>query len=258
MRTTEQPEKTLYLVATVMLVVLSWIVLSAFTLPSLRTGAGKAVNAYLVIANGRTQTEFFPARYMPQIQQLPGVESAAWFTIAGFFCSGEELGQHQPITINAYAGDIDTVFRSNGVNVNPTDMSAWRATENGILVGEKIAKRCGFTAGMTVSPNNMFGGGEIPLTIIAIIPADDDGFNYPYGHYDYLNRFMPTPYRDHVPRAVVYPSDPAQLDALALRPAYAGTDRHRLAVAAGRAHCRGPPAGRAAVPRQHPPHPCRW
>jgi len=217
MRATEQPEKMLYLLATVILVVLSWIVLSAFTLPSLRSGAGKAVDAYLVIANGRTQTEFFPARYMPQIQQLPGVKSVAWLTIAGFFCSGEELGQHQPITINAYAGDIDAVFRSYGVNVNSTDMSMWRATENGILVGEKIAKRCGFTAGITISPNNLFGGGEIPLTIIAVIPEDDDGFRYPYGHYDYINRFMPDTYRDQAIRALVYPSDPTQLDALALR-----------------------------------------
>jgi len=219
-RTTEQPEKTLYLVAAVTLVVLSWIVLSAFTLPSLRSGAGKAVDAYLAIANGRTQTGFFPVRYIPQIQQLPGVESVAWFTVVAFLCGDEAnqpLGKHQPISINAYAGDVDAMFRSYGVNVNSTDMSMWSATENGILVGEKIANRCGFTAGITISPNNLFGGGEIPLTIIAVIPEDDDGFRYPYGHYDYINRFMPDTYRDQAIRALVYPSDPTQLDALALR-----------------------------------------
>jgi len=85
-------------------------------------------------------------------------------------------------------GDVDQSLLSQGIS--ETDLAAWHATENGVLVGADIAKRCGLLPGTTVSPR-LLSGNDIPLQVIAMFPERDGrADDRVYVHYDYANRFM--------------------------------------------------------------------
>jgi len=86
MRLREQPTKMLYLAITLAAGVLTWLVLSAFASPRLLSEAGSAVNARLSIYNGRVKFSRYPLRYIPRIQQIPGVDGITWLNIVSYPC----------------------------------------------------------------------------------------------------------------------------------------------------------------------------
>jgi len=211
MRMTEQPAQMLHLAVTLAVVVLAWMVLSALAVPFLVSSVGQALDARLHVENARGNDRPFPLRYMQRIGQMPGVERVRWSTLGAFFCAD---GSRRPVSINAYGGEIGGMFRGE---ISNDDLAVWQTTENGLLVGAELARRCGFTPGMALSPDNPFGRGEIPLKIIAIL-HDRDGLpsQLAYGHYNYVNRFVPTQLHDQVTIGTVYGTDTARLDRLAL------------------------------------------
>jgi len=209
-RLTEQPVKMLYLVMTLATVVLAWIVLSAFASPALLSSS-KTIKSELGLANGRAQNTSFPLRYIPRIQQIPGVGKMEWMTMAAFFCAD---GSGTTVTVTGWGGDIDDDLREQGVS--EADLATWHATENGVLVGAEISRQCGLGKGLTITPNNIFGEGELPLYVVAVFPEGDTRDNSVNAHYDYINRLMQgplgAPERDMVIRAMVTVTDPSRLD----------------------------------------------
>jgi len=175
-RLTEQPAKMLYLVFTLTVVILAWMVLSAFTSPSLLSNS-KAIKSELMIGNGRAQNITFPVRYIPHIQQIPGVGDMRWFTGAAFFCA-----------VTGWDGDINDKLREQGASA--TDLETWHDTENGVMVGSDISRQCGLTQGTTISPDNIYGHGELPLYVVALLPEREGRDLRVVAHYDYINRFM--------------------------------------------------------------------
>jgi len=213
LRLTEQSKKMWYLATTLATVVLAWIVLSTFSSPSLLSSS-KAIEARLVIDNARVRAEF-PVRYISRIQQIPGADDMYWSTGAAFFCSD---GSGTTVTVYGWDGNYDGELRKKGAS--ETDIAAWHATGNGALVGPTTAKHCGLPAGVTVSPDNIFGNGELPLHVVAVLP--ERGGRYDLGvhaHYDYINGMMDgnlgTPVRDMVARAIVNVANPSKLDQIA-------------------------------------------
>jgi len=214
-RLSEQRAKLLYLVAILSVVVLAWMVLSAFASPSLLSAAGNTIKAELELANARAQNDPFPVHYMPRIKQMPGVASIDWFTMTAFFCAD---GSGKTVSVTGLDGDVEHQLRERGIN--EADLAAWNNAGNGILVGPQIARQCNLIPGTTISPANLFGTGEIPFQVIAILP-ERGGFsdNAVNGHYAHVNRFMDGPlgtgFRDKVIRARVRVHDPARLSQLA-------------------------------------------
>jgi len=213
-RLTEQPAKMLYLAATLAALILAWIVFSAFASPSLLSNS-KAIKSELGLFNGRAQNTPFPAHYIPRIQQMPGVDDIRWFTMAAFFCAD---GSGTTVTVTARDGDHDDEFRAHGVS--ETDLEIWHNTENGVLVGAETAKKCGLTQGTTIAPNNIFGNGELPLHVVAVLPKQG-GFN-DFGvnaHYYYINRFLDgnigSTFRDAVVRAIINVKNPVDINKIA-------------------------------------------
>jgi len=214
LRLTEQPVKMLYLAITLAAALLAWIVLSAFASPSLLSNS-KLIEAKISVLNARAISAGLPLRYIPRIQQIPGIDSIYWVTTAAFFCADDS---GTTITVFGWDGDYDSELRKKGAS--ETDIAAWHATENGILVGSETARQCGLSPGLTISPDNIFGTSEIPLHVIAVLPErggrDDRGV---HTHYGYINRMMDgnlgTARRDTVAVVTVIVKDPAKLDQLA-------------------------------------------
>jgi len=199
----------LYLALTLATGVLAWIVLSVFASPSLLSNS-KAIKPELVLANGRAKHVPFPVRYIPRIQQIPEVDKLHWHSLAAFFCAD---GSGTTVGVTGWGGDIEDELRQQGASV--TDLATWHHTENGILVGSKISRQCGLTQGSTISPDNIFGRGELPLYVVAVLPDLGGRNNSVHAHYGYINRFMEghlgTPMRDMVMRVIVNITDPSKL-----------------------------------------------
>lgn len=211
-RLADQPARIAYLVATLAIAVLAWIVLSAFAAPFLASRAGTAINAELSIANARVQSSAFPLRHVQHIAQMRGVASVAYQTLAGFQCrDGRGL-----VTINAYGGNgVPAWLRSQGAS--EAEVAAWAGTRNGLLIGAEIAEKCGLKAGMSLSPRDVLSGAEIPVSIVGVLPQNRGTIadQAAYGHYEYVNQLLPEPMRDQVMRARVTGEDPLQLSRLA-------------------------------------------
>jgi len=211
-RLAEQPAKMLYLLFTLAAVVLAWIVLSAFASPSLLSNS-RVVESRVVISNARTQHTEFPLRYIPRIQQIPEVEDMYWFTATAFFCAD---GSKTTVTVVGWDGDIDDELRKQGASA--ADLVTWHDTENGVLVGSEISKQCGLAQGITISPDNIFGRGDIPLHVVAVLPEREGRNTQVHAHYRYINRLMDgnlgRGVHDMVFRAIVTATDPSRLDQL--------------------------------------------
>jgi len=213
-RLTEKPAKMLYLAITLATAILAWVVLSVFAAPTLLSNS-KVIEARLVVANGRVQNTRFPLHYIPRIQKIRGTDDMHWFTMAAFFC-GNDSGT--TVTVYGWDGHYDDELRKKGAS--EADIAMWRAAENSALVGPSTAIQCGLPSGVTVSPDNIYGDGELPLHVVAVLP--ERGGRYDLGvnaHYDYVNRFMGgklgTPSRDTVAVAIVNVKDPSKLDQIA-------------------------------------------
>lgn len=211
-RLADQLARIAYLVATLAIAVLAWIVLSAFAAPFLASRAGAAINAELSIANARVQSSAFPLRHVQHIAQMRGVASVAYQTLAGFQCrDGRGL-----VTINAYGGNgVPAWLRSQGAS--EAEVAAWGDTRNGLLIGAEIAEKCGLKAGMSLSPRDVLSGVEIPVSIVGVLPQNRGTIadQAAYGHYEYVNQLLPEPMRDQVMRARVTGEDPLRLSQLA-------------------------------------------
>jgi len=212
MRLSEQPAKILYLTVMLAAGVLSWMVLSAFASPALLSGAGDVVDSRLFVGNARVQYGKFPLHYIPRIRRVPGVDHVAWMTSTSFYCAD---GSRKSVTVIGVAKYDDRRFLDNGIS--ETDLTAWKNTENGLLVGPETAKRCSLIPGMTISPQNLHGKGEIPLRIIAVLSEEGGPIDrMTYGHYDYVNRLMPEKKQNQVKHAIVTVRDPAAMDQVAV------------------------------------------
>jgi len=213
-RLTEQPAKMLYLAFTLAAVILAWIVLSAFASPSLVSGSN-VIKSKLMVGNGRAQNTRFPLRYIPRLQQIPGIGNMHWLTMAAFFCAD---GSGTTVTVSGWGGHYDDELREKGVS--ETDLAAWHATENGVLVGQDVSRQCGLTPGLTITPDNIFGSGEIPLYVVALLPERESRDTSVNAHYDYVNRLMEgdlgSRERDTVVRAFINIPDPSRVDKVAL------------------------------------------
>lgn len=211
-RMAEQPARMVYLVATLSIAVLAWVVLSAFAAPFLASRAGVAINAELSIANARVQSNPFPLRHVLKIAQMQGVAGVSYQTLAAFQCrEGRGL-----VTINAYGGSgVLPWLRSQGAN--ESDLAAWTETRNGLLIGAEIAQKCGLKAGMSLSPRDILSGADIPVRIVGVLPENRGTIadQAAYGHYEYVNQLLPEQQRDQVMRARVTGDDPARLAQLA-------------------------------------------
>jgi len=213
-RLTEQPVKLLYLAMTLAAVILAWMTLSAFASPSLLSNSN-VITSELGLVNGRARSTAFPVRYIPRIQQIPGVDKMYWYTMAAFFCAD---GSGTTVTVTGWDGDHDDQLREQGAS--ETDLATWHDTENGILVGAKISRQCGLTPGITIRPDNIFGRGELPLHVVAVLPEQKEGRNNRVNaHYAYLNRLMEgnlgTRMRDMIVFANVTVTDPSRLENVA-------------------------------------------
>jgi len=213
LRLTEQPTKPLYLAISLAAVVLAWMLLSTFASPALLSNSS-AITSELWLANARAQNTPFPLRHIPRIQQIPGVDKMHWFTAAAFFCAD---GSGTTVTVTGWDGDIADRFREKGASA--ANLAAWQATEHGVLVGADIARQCGLTPGMTIRPHNIFGEGDIPLYVVAVLSEEEGRHEHVNAHYSYVNRLMAghlgAPVRDTAFRAMVTVRDPSRLDQVA-------------------------------------------
>jgi len=207
-RFAEQPKKVLYLVVTLAVGVLAWVVVAAFSSPRLLSGVGGTANAILQIVNAQAVSSRFPLRYIPRIRQIPGVKRISWVQSGPrFYCGNTK----EIISLSGRGGDVDNGLLEQGISA--ADLAAWHATENGVLVGPGIASRCGLTPGTTISPRNLTGKGNIPLQVIAMFPEGENWLeNSIYAHYDYANRLMREDEQDKIFFAIAAVHDLTLID----------------------------------------------
>jgi len=197
----------LYLTVTLATGVLAWLLLSAFASPRLLSEAGDAVNARLFIQNGRVKFGRYPLRYIPRIQQIPGVDDITWLNIIGYNCDNA-TGKH--LTVTGRGGRVERIFHKYGVN--EADIAMWHNTENGVLASAEAARRCGFSPGNTVSPR--VNGNEMPLYVVSVFPGGDFDETVD-AHYDYVNRFQHEKDRDTILSTTVYVRNPGMVNQIA-------------------------------------------
>ncbi|MEG2631693.1 MAG: hypothetical protein RSB42_12545, partial [Comamonas sp.] len=212
MRLREQQLRALYLVATLAVTVLAWIVLSTLTDPFLVSRAGGSINAGLTISNARAQADAFPLRYMDELERHPGVAGATYINVTALPCAAGR----GVIPLNAVGGS-GTVARLRASGVPREMIEHWRGLEQGVLVGTELAERCNLMAGMSLQPTDLLSGIVMPLTIVGVLPQIDAqlGNRIAYAHYEYINRMLPATQQNRVMRGNVTAVDAASIESLA-------------------------------------------
>ena len=211
-RLREQQLRWLYLVATLAVTVLAWVVLSALTDPFLVSRAGGGINAGLAISNARAQADAYPLRYMHELERHGGVAGTTYLSVTALPCgAGRSV-----IPLNAIGGS-GTVARLRSSGVPGEMIERWRGTEQGVLVGAELAERCNLKAGMSLQPAELLSGIVMPVTIIDVLPLTQAqlGNRIAYAHYDYINRLLPQAQQNRVMRGTVTALNAATIESLA-------------------------------------------
>lgn len=199
MRWRESAPRYLALVLTLALSVLAWLGLSSLVGPFVG-GTGPS-GAHVNVMSERNGMPF-PLRHAERIRALEGVESTAHMAVLAVSCDGSEGWA----SLNGWGGDgVATLLRAR--DVPDALIAAWQGGESHVLVGDRLAGRCGWREGMDVQPQTLLGQ-RMPLRIVGIIEGQEGyGSQIALAHHAYLARHLPPEQQAQAWLVAVAPQD---------------------------------------------------
>ncbi|MDO4709716.1 MAG: ABC transporter permease [Pseudomonadota bacterium] len=213
MRLGELSFRALYLLASLAIATLAWLLLSAF---AARFSADTARQFDSITVMPESTSQRMPLSYVEKIRALSGVKSVSHMNIFPLGCKEKTF-----VTVNAWNFSPDTPSPVNGIDAG--QISILMQDEKNIFIGEAIADRCNWQTGTHLEPyESFFSKAVIPVYIagkLATRKDDDSGFSglAAFGNYDYFNRFLPEPDQNRAQLINVTAHNPAELPAIANR-----------------------------------------
>ncbi|HET6724605.1 MAG TPA: ABC transporter permease [Gammaproteobacteria bacterium] len=181
------PGRAVFLLATLTVAVAAWVVLSAMASPFVHSGKTGLKFGGIVVTNA-TGHGNLPKRYIERISTMPGVRFLTYTDVALVKCKDGA----PPVSIDALGGPGASV---NLFGLDPNaqqqgQLERWRNDPLAIVVGSDVAKGCGWSVGITVSPVDMFRHEPVELHVVGVKPPQKNPManQIAYGHYDYVNR----------------------------------------------------------------------
>lgn len=211
MRLRENIGRTGYLLASLTVAVVTWLVLSA--LAAQFSDRAQANRDASVTVNGERNTQPMPLQYVERIKRLNGVADVAYMTFMALGCKAPQT----IATVNAWhIPQGRWVFPD--VELDPALRQAWESDETALLLGAQMARDCDWTAGLKLEPNDIFNPSQrVPVHVLDILKSDGGGTGerIALGHYDYFNRLKPQDAQNEVMMMRVYANDASKLSELA-------------------------------------------
>jgi len=227
MRWRESLPRYLALVLTLALTALAWLGLSTLVAPFMQ-GVGPAGTSVSVMSE-RNGTAF-PLRHAEAIAAIDGVATTSQMAVLAVGCRPPDGWA----TLNGWGGPgTHDVLASRGVSESM--VAAWAAEESGVIVGDRLAERCGWQAGMKVQPHSLLGQ-RVPLRIIGIIAGQDGyGSQVALAHHAWVARHLPPEQQAHAWLVSVQPTNPREASELAgrIQAAFAAETTPLVATASG-------------------------
>jgi ABC-type lipoprotein release transport system permease subunit len=174
--------RSCYLVVTIAVTTTSLLGLAALDPPSAAAfGSRQAIFVTSARSGGG-----LPLRYVDAIGGITGVSTFFYSNYLPVFCASGGTA-----TLNGYAGPgLHEMLESSYV-VDAGALAAWDGDPLGVLVGEKLARQCGWTRGMNIRPRDGFRHHEVDIHVIDTIRSRADApfaDQLAIAHYDYLDR----------------------------------------------------------------------
>lgn len=180
--------RVIYVICTLSVTTVAWLGLAALASPFMQP----SIPSQGISVQNVRQGDNLPLRYANQIEKLSGVLNVSWMNFLPLVCKPPATA-----TLNAWGGQ--GAYRELAdIGISKAQEVAFNADPLGILVGFKLAQQCGWRAGMTAQPPNMFGQ-PIELHVIGVYHSTKSwGNQIAYAHYAYINRLLPSSQRDRV------------------------------------------------------------
>lgn len=106
-------------------------------------GAAEAATDRLATRHKVSMTMQLPKRYIDEVRRVPEVKAATW---ANWF--GAKDPRERVPFFAGFAADPDTWFDVlDEMKVPPDQLAAWKATPNGVIIGDQLAKALGVKIG---------------------------------------------------------------------------------------------------------------
>lgn len=177
------PGRLAYLILTIGATVATWLVLSAMASPYLTPTGSATTSAGILVKNARSPQMMLPIKYADRITALPGVRDIVYSDLTLLYCPA---GKN--VTINAWGGS-GAARRARDLGFASAAVQRWVEDPLGVLVGSETAALCGWQAGDTVSPLDVFLGRPREIHIVGVAPKDAEQVTKgALAHYTYINR----------------------------------------------------------------------
>lgn len=211
----QRPARCALLLATLAVAVGAWLGLAALAAPFANAGASSPGTG-VQVANARGSAgavAAIPQRYAAQIARLPDARDVRWLDALPVSC-----GSTTTATLNAVGGPgADRYLDGDGIA--PAVLARWNADPLGILVGARLARECGWHAGMVVSPHDpLLANRTVEIHISGVYHSRNGVHNgVAVAHYAYVNRIGSLAGRDQVLFIFAFPVRARGGNALAAR-----------------------------------------
>ncbi|GHD72657.1 hypothetical protein GCM10007164_20580 [Luteimonas padinae] len=198
MRLREKPFRIIYLVASLIIAVVSWIILHTV---AQQFSNAKGVQRDAITVSAERVGQSLPMRYVEQVRHMDGVADVAFMNFLPVLCNAPSTAA----TLNAWSIPPGRA-QALGQSVAPGVMDAWASGESNILVGAQLAQTCGWAEGMTLEPLDLFSQRPVQIHVAGILPQSESGSadHVGFAHYAYVNRLLPPESQDRVLMMRVY------------------------------------------------------
>lgn len=127
-------------------------------------GADDALQDRLVTRHKASITMTLPKRYIEEVRQVPGVRAA---TFASWF-GGKDPKKRVPF-FATIAVDVDSYMTvADDMQVDPAVAEAWKATRDGAIIGDLLAKHLGVKPGDTLTITSDIFPGDWQFKIVGL------------------------------------------------------------------------------------------
>lgn len=127
-------------------------------------GAEEAAKDRLATRHKVSITMQLPRRYIDEVRQVPGVKAATWAVWFG----GKDPKERQPF-FATFGADHNTWFDVlDEMKVDPAQLAEWKATPNGAILGDVLAKKLEVKVGDRLVINSDIYPGDWELKVVGI------------------------------------------------------------------------------------------